>query len=122
MKRVRCPKCDHYIVFDETQYTDGQSLVFVCQHCKKEFGIRIGKSKLANRHEEKTLDEGTILIRKGDRFTPEKRAMIDAAFKAVPKAGFREVSCSMKGAAGVHDLYFVFTSGGFRWDWWKMAR
>jgi len=38
------------------------------------------------------------------------------------KAGFREVSCSMKGAAGVHDLYFVFTSGGFRWDWWKMAR
>ena len=27
-----------------------------------------------------------------------------------------------KGAAGVHDLYFVFKSGGFRWDWWKMAR
>ena len=57
MKRVRCPKCDSYIVFDETKYTDGQSLVFVCEHCKKEFGIRIGKSKLANRHEEKTLDE-----------------------------------------------------------------
>ena len=57
MKRVRCPKCDNYIVFDETKYTDGQSLVFVCEHCKKEFGIRIGKSKLANRHEEKDLDE-----------------------------------------------------------------
>ncbi|MBQ2299523.1 MAG: FHA domain-containing protein [Bacteroidaceae bacterium] len=57
MKRVRCPKCDSFIVFDETQYNDGQSLVFVCEHCKKEFGIRIGKSKLANRHEEKTLDE-----------------------------------------------------------------
>ena len=28
MKRVRCPKCDHYITFDETQYEDGQSLVF----------------------------------------------------------------------------------------------
>lgn len=57
MKRVRCPKCDSYIVFDETQYSDGQSLVFVCEQCKKEFGIRIGKSKMTNRHEEKTLDE-----------------------------------------------------------------
>lgn len=57
MKRVRCPKCDSYIVFDETKYTDGQALVFVCENCKKEFGIRIGKSKLANKHEEKTLDE-----------------------------------------------------------------
>ena len=57
MKRVRRPKCDSYIVFDETQYKDGQSLVFVCEYCKKEFGIRIGKSKLSNKHEEKTLDE-----------------------------------------------------------------
>lgn len=57
MKRVRCPKCDSYIVFDETKYKEGQSLVFVCEQCKKEFGIRIGKSKLANRHEEKQLDE-----------------------------------------------------------------
>lgn len=57
MKRVRCPKCDSYTVFDETQYADGQSLVFVCEQCKKEFGIRIGKSKLADRHEEKQLDE-----------------------------------------------------------------
>ena len=57
MKRVRCPKCDSYIVFDETKYTEAQSLVFVCEHCKKEFGIRIGKSKLANKHEEKTVDE-----------------------------------------------------------------
>jgi pSer/pThr/pTyr-binding forkhead associated (FHA) protein len=31
--------------------------VFVCQHCKKEFGIRIGKSKLTDKHEEKNLDE-----------------------------------------------------------------
>lgn len=57
MKRVRCPKCDSYTVFDETKYTTGQSLVFVCENCKKEFGIRIGKSKLADKHEEKTLDE-----------------------------------------------------------------
>lgn len=58
MKRVRCPKCDNYIQFDETKYEEGQSLVFVCDQCKKQFGIRIGKSKLnaANRREE-VVDE-----------------------------------------------------------------
>ena len=46
MKRVRCPKCDTYITFDETQYEAGQSLVFQCNECGKQFGIRIGVSKL----------------------------------------------------------------------------
>jgi len=46
MKRIMCPKCENYITFDETKYPEGQSLVFVCQHCKKQFGIRIGKSKM----------------------------------------------------------------------------
>ncbi len=46
MKRVRCPKCDNYIAFDETKYEAGQSLVFECPECGKQFGIRIGVSKL----------------------------------------------------------------------------
>ena len=46
MKRVRCPKCDHFIQFDETKYSEGQSLVFVCDNCQKQFAIRIGVSKL----------------------------------------------------------------------------
>ena len=46
MKRVRCPKCDNFIQFDETKYAVGQSLVFVCDNCQKQFGIRIGVSKL----------------------------------------------------------------------------
>ncbi|MCH5302824.1 MAG: FHA domain-containing protein [Prevotella sp.] len=46
MKRVRCPKCDHYIIFDETKYTDGQSLVFQCAECSHQFAIRMGVSKL----------------------------------------------------------------------------
>lgn len=46
MKRVRCPKCDQYITFDEKQYSNGQSLVFQCPQCNKSFGIRIGVSKL----------------------------------------------------------------------------
>ena len=42
MKRVRCPKCDHFIPFDETKYEEGQSLVFQCPECGKQFGIRMG--------------------------------------------------------------------------------
>ena len=57
MKRVRCPKCDNYITFDETQYALGQQLVFVCPQCQKQFGIRIGTSKLRDKHEERNLNE-----------------------------------------------------------------
>ena len=58
MKRVRCPKCDNFIIFDETKYEEGQSLVFQCTECGKQFGIRMGVSKLRatqkeeNQHEE----------------------------------------------------------------------
>lgn len=57
MKRVRCPKCEQYITFDETQYEAGQSLVFQCPDCGKEFGIRIGVSKLKNRQKDENPDE-----------------------------------------------------------------
>lgn len=45
MKRIRCPKCESYLMFDETKYSEGQSLVFVCEQCKKQFSIRLGKTK-----------------------------------------------------------------------------
>lgn len=57
MKRVRCPKCDHYIIFDETKYTEGQSLVFQCEECGKQFGIRIGVAKLKATQKEDNPDE-----------------------------------------------------------------
>ncbi|MCD8317462.1 MAG: FHA domain-containing protein [Paraprevotella sp.] len=57
MKRVRCPKCDNYITFDETKYEDGQSLVFECEACHKQFAIRIGKAKLRVPQKEEQLDE-----------------------------------------------------------------
>lgn len=57
MKRVRCPKCDEFITFDETKYQEGQVLVFVCPQCGKQFGIRIGKSKLRNVQKEEKPDE-----------------------------------------------------------------
>ena len=57
MKRVRCPKCDNYITFDEKKYKDGQSLVFQCPQCGKQFGIRIGISKLRNTQKEEKPEE-----------------------------------------------------------------
>lgn len=57
MKRVRCPKCDNFITFDETKYKDGQSLVFECTECGKQFGIRIGVSKLKDRSRDEKHDE-----------------------------------------------------------------
>lgn len=69
MKRVRCPKCDNFITFDETKYQLGQSLVFECPDCGKQFGIRIGVSKLrATQKEENTIEKadkaeyGSIIV------------------------------------------------------------
>lgn len=58
MKRVRCPKCENYLTFDETKYTEGQSLVFVCDQCKKQFSIRLGKSKMSATRKEEKINEG----------------------------------------------------------------
>ena len=57
MKRVKCPKCDNYITFDETKYREGQALVFECPQCGKQFGIRIGTSQLHNTHKNEVIDE-----------------------------------------------------------------
>ena len=57
MKRVKCPKCDNYITFDETQYAQGQQLVFECEVCHKQFGIKLGISKLRQTQKEEVLDE-----------------------------------------------------------------
>ena len=61
MKRVCCPKCNKHITFDETRYEDGQTLVFECPDCHRQFGIRIGVSKLMSiRKEEKHLDKSAL--------------------------------------------------------------
>lgn len=57
MKRVKCPKCERYITFDETLYKEGQQLVFECPDCRKQFGIRIGVSRLKATRKEETFDE-----------------------------------------------------------------
>ena len=57
MKRVRCPKCDNYITFDETRYVEGQTLVFECPECHRQFGIRIGTSTLLKTRKQEKLEQ-----------------------------------------------------------------
>lgn len=57
MKRILCPKCENYLSFDETKYNEGQSLVFVCEHCGKQFSIRIGKTKLKATRKDENPEE-----------------------------------------------------------------
>lgn len=57
MKRVRCPKCERFVTFDEKKYKEGQALVFECQYCGKQFGIRMGISKLNNIQKEERPED-----------------------------------------------------------------
>lgn len=45
MKRIRCPKCDESIVFDESQYEAGRVLIFECPECHKQFKARLPQPK-----------------------------------------------------------------------------
>jgi len=60
MKRILCPKCENYLSFDETKYNEGQSLVFVCEYCGKQFSIRLGKTKMKATHKEENLEDETL--------------------------------------------------------------
>lgn len=44
MKKIRCPKCDRFVIFDETQYAPGQTLVLSCEWCSKEFRIKLRRN------------------------------------------------------------------------------
>lgn len=66
MKRVRCPKCDSYITFDETKYANGSSLIFQCPYCGKQFGIRLGTSKVRPRQDDENPEEEAK--EKGDEY------------------------------------------------------
>ena len=60
MKRIRCPKCDESILFDETKYEPGRILVFECPECHKQFKIRIPQPKPTATEEEAEEEEQTI--------------------------------------------------------------
>lgn len=60
MKKLRCPKCDMFISFNDADYGEGQTLVFECPHCGKQFSIRIKKKTEGNEISED--DFGYVLI------------------------------------------------------------
>lgn len=45
MKKIRCPKCDEPILFDDSRYEAGRTLVFECPGCHKQFRLRIPGAK-----------------------------------------------------------------------------
>lgn len=65
MKRVRCPKCDSYITFDETKYANSDTLIFTCPYCGKQFGIRMGSSKVRPRQDDENPEEEAVKNDKG---------------------------------------------------------
>ncbi len=66
MKRIRCPKCDEAILFDETQYEAGRILVFECPECHKQFKIRIPQPKATasaqQEESEESLPLGKLIV------------------------------------------------------------
>jgi len=60
MKKVRCPKCNSYTIFDETRYEPGQRLVFVCSNCSKQFAIKTPFSSPAKEDEDPSEGEGSV--------------------------------------------------------------
>lgn len=79
MKRVRCPKCDEFITFDETKYKEGQSLIFECPQCGKQFGIRIGTTKLRNTQKKEIINENEYDDKYGAIIVIEKRFPLQAS-------------------------------------------
>ena len=65
MRKIRCPKCDQFLTFDETNYHEGDTLVFECEHCGKQFNIRIVKKKKKEEENtplQKDIDYGKIVV------------------------------------------------------------
>ncbi|MCH5179010.1 MAG: FHA domain-containing protein [Prevotellaceae bacterium] len=42
MKRLSCPRCGHYLTFNEADYPADRVLVFVCPVCQKQFRVKLG--------------------------------------------------------------------------------
>ncbi|MCR5569586.1 MAG: FHA domain-containing protein [Paludibacteraceae bacterium] len=60
MKKIRCPKCDDFIIFDEKTIDMENVVVFKCQHCGKSFKV---KFKRKNKDEEADEpDFGSLVV------------------------------------------------------------
>ncbi len=64
MKRIRCPKCDEPILFDDSRYEPGRILVFECPECHKQFRLRIpgAKPPVEEEQEEERQVYGRLVV------------------------------------------------------------
>lgn len=62
MKRIRCPKCDEAIIFDEKLYAPGRVLVFECPACNKQFRIRIPAATTIDEERVETKMAGRLIV------------------------------------------------------------
>lgn len=62
MKRLRCPKCDEPILFNDAQYAPGRTLIFECPGCHKQFRIRIKPANEEAEEPERTAYAQVIVI------------------------------------------------------------
>lgn len=59
MRKIRCPKCDEFIQFEESRIEVGHSLIFHCDNCGKKFSVKF-KSKEQKQEEDYTY--GHIVV------------------------------------------------------------
>ncbi len=79
-RRIRCPKCDGFTLFDPSRYEEGQALVFVCEHCAKQFRVSVTRRSDAAVAPEDVAAEGVVrmpagfdLLVLGNAFGAEQR-------------------------------------------------
>ena len=62
MKRIRCPKCEEAIPFDEKGLAPGRVLVFTCPSCGKQFKIRLKVPASAGEGGEEETIPGRLVV------------------------------------------------------------
>ncbi len=66
-KRIKCPKCDEPILFDDSQYAPGRTLVFECPACNKQFRLRIPSQRTSDDAADKPTEPlGTLIVIEND--------------------------------------------------------
>lgn len=61
MKRIRCPKCEAPILFDDEKYQAGCTLVFECPECSKQFKLRVNTPQAEEPEESPVYGRFTVI-------------------------------------------------------------
>lgn len=60
MRKIRCPKCDQFIRFEESRIEPGASLILHCDSCGKSFSVRFKSEE--EKKEEVDYTYGCIIV------------------------------------------------------------